>query len=396
MKEEIMVQENNSVPKINVLVALDKASYNGKIHGGGRSFFNIVTRINQKRFNVIPCILRKEDSLKSLFEKHGVRVNYLGRGKFDPFVLFDFIRLIKSEKIHILHLNSFASHQFGRLAGAITGVPTIIHARGLTDYPYSWYQQISDWFLARFTDQAIAVSKIVKEAYIANRKIDGDKVIVMPNGVPLEEFKPLPAEQRREIKRRLGIKPDHQVVGTVTRFIELKGNRYFLEAAAKVLQILPNTNFLVVGDGPLFQELKKLSRQLKLENHVFFTGFSDNVPAILSIIDVKVVSSLSEGFGNILVEAMSMGKAIVATNVAGLKEIVTDGKTGLLVPPRDPQAMAEQIIYLLQHEKERNRLELKSQDESRKYALDVYIRNLEKVYEEVAAKRVGEILKTEK
>ncbi|MFX0208429.1 MAG: glycosyltransferase family 4 protein [Candidatus Hodarchaeota archaeon] len=383
--------KNQTFSKINVLITTDKVGYEGNIHGPGRSFFNIVSGINQERFNVIPCILRRRDSLKWMFERKGIRVQYIERGELNPLAFFDLLRLIRDEKIHILHLNGYRSSILGRLAKTITGVLTIMHARGASDFygwkkikRYSWYQKVVDLFLAKFTDRVIAVSNEVKEVYVAQRKIDRRRVIVMPNAVSLEEFKPIGQQQYKRVKRCLGLDPDHWIVGTVTRFIEIKGTRYFLEAAAKVSRILPKTYFLIVGDGPLFQELKELSRRLRVDNSVIFTGFRKDIPQILSIFDVKVVSSLSEGSPNVLLEAMAIGKPIVATDVPGINEILKDGETGLLVPSRDPQAMAEKIIYLLRHEKERDRLGNRAHQESKKYALENYINHLESVYEQVA------------
>jgi glycosyltransferase involved in cell wall biosynthesis len=373
--------------RINVLVAIDKTGYNGNIHGGGRFFFNTVSRIDRELFNVIPCILRRENALKSEFEKQGIRVRYLGRGKFNPFVLFDFLKLIRDEKIHVLHLNSFSSQQFGRLAGIITGVPTIIHGHGI-DYCYSWYQQISDVFLAKFTNRVITVSASVKEDYIQRRKMDSKKVVVMPNGIPIEDFTPRPEPKCRDLKERLGIEPDCFVVGSVTRLREEKGNRYLLEAAAEVLKVFPKTYFLLVGDGPLMNELRQLAQQLGIEQNVIFTGFQQDVASMLSIFDIKVIASLTEGHPLALLEAMAMGKAVVSTEVGGIKEILREREAGLLVPPREPQAMADKIIYLLQHEQERTNLGTMAYQESRKYGLDAYMRDLERVYEMVAGKLV--------
>src|SRR5262245_10045532 len=157
--------------KVNVLIALDKTGYDGSVHGGGRFFFDIISRINRERFNVIGCILRRDDSLKAELERQSVRVKYLQRSKFNPLVFFDFLQLIKNENIHVLHLNSFTSHQLGRLAAIIAGVPSIVHAHGTTDFPSSLLQRLFDGFLARFTDQLIAVCNEAKEVYVERRKI---------------------------------------------------------------------------------------------------------------------------------------------------------------------------------------------------------------------------------
>lgn len=372
----------------NVLIAIDHVTYDGNMHGGGRFFFDVVSRINPDKFHVVACVLRKEDSMRSVFERQGIQIRYLGRGRLDPFVLFDLVRIIRSERIHVLHLHGYGSQIFGRVAGVLTGASTIIHGHGIDFYPSS-LQEFTDRCLSRFTARAIAVSAWVKEDYVQRRKMDPSKVLVMRNGIPIENFVPIAEQERREIKQGLGIQCGYCVVGTVTRLREEKGNRYFLEAAAEVLKVCPKTYFLLVGDGPLLNELRELAERLGIGQKVIFAGFQQDVARMLSIFDVKVIASLTEGLSLAVLEAMAMGKAVVATAVGGNGELLRDGETGLLVPPRDPEALAEKIICLLRNEQERARLGRRAHEESRRYGLDGYVRDLEIVYEEVAGKRVN-------
>ena len=377
-----MRKENNS-KKINVLIAVDHASYNGNIHGVGRFLLDVLPKVDRTRFKVILCILRNDESLKARLGRDGIRTIQLRRKKFDPLALYDFVRIIEKESIHVLHLHQYASSNFGRIAGKIKGVPTIIHAHGV-DENYPWYQWIADSFLAGAASQVIAVSGAVKKACIDNRKINPDRIIIMPNGIPIDNLKPLSEEECDKVKARFGLKREYQIVGSITRLREEKGNLYLLEAAVRVLSVLPNTYFFIAGDGPLLEELSSLCRQWGIIQNVIFAGFCRDIREILSIFDIKVLSSLYEGLGYAILEAMAMCKPILATNVNGINEILRDGETGLLVPPRDPDSMAKKIIHLLQHEEKRTLFGMKAQKESLKYALDTYIENLESLYEKLA------------
>lgn len=365
--------------KINVLVAIDHVGYNGHLHGAGRVFFNIISRVDRERFDVVPCILRKNDSSILPAAGQDRRIRYLGRKRLDPRTLYDFLKLIRDHRIDVLHLHQYGASIFGRIAGALTGVPVILHAHGV-DHSGAWYHQCIDRALAPFTASAIGVSRVA----LIKRRMEPDRAVLMANAVALEEFQRVPADASRALKRRFGIEPGHWVIGSVTRLWEQKGNKYLLHAAREILDVVPNAYFLLVGTGPLLGELQALARQLGIEQKVIFAGFFEDVPAMLSIFDIKVISSLWEGFPVALLEAMAMGKPIVATRVDGIKEFLDGGDAVYLVPPKDPHGIAERVIYLLQHEEERKRLSMRSLQESRKYSLDVYMKDLERIYQEVA------------
>ena len=371
--------------RINVLFVADHLGYAGKMHGVGRLFSNALPRFNKNKYNVIPCVLRKKDALNDLFISQGIKIRYLGKTKFDPSTFITLLKIIKEEKIDILHLHQYGSSNFGRLAGFVAGVPVIIHSHD-TDPNYPFYQRIADLILAHFTDKVIAVSESAKESTIKKRSIREDKVVVMHNAIPLEEFHELTPDQKEKERRSLGINPDYKIIGTVTRLRWEKGNKYFLEAASEVLKLFPKTVFLIVGDGPLREELQNLSKKLNIEENVIFYGFSRNTQRFYSIFDIKVMASVTEASPFTLLEAMAMRKAIVATEVGGLKEILKDGETGLLVPAKDSRMLAQKIIYLLENGQALERLARSAKKESKVYDIDLYIKKLENEYEDLLIK----------
>ena len=371
-----------NLSRINVLFVADHLSYEGKMHGGGRFFWNVLPRFNKNKYNVILCVLRKKNALNDLFMSQGINIRYLGKAKFDPSTFITLRKIIKEEKIDILHLHQYGASNFGRLAGLIAGVPVIIHSHD-TDPNYPLYQRIADLILAHFTDRVIAVSESAKESTIKKRSIQEGKVIVLYNAIPLEEFHELTPEQKEEERRRLGINPDYKIVGTVTRLREEKGNKYLLEAAVEVLKVFPKTVFLIIGDGPLREELQNLCKQLNIDENVILYGFSGDIQKFYSIFDIKVITSVNEGFSFALIEAMAMGRAIVATDVGGPKEILKDGETGLLVPMKDSGMLARKIISLLENGQELERLARNAKKESKNYDINLYVRELERQYEDL-------------
>ena len=161
--------------------------------------------------------------------------------------------------------------------------------------PIQTAQKVADYFLSHFTHKAIAVSGSVKESCINKRKISADRIHVLQNGISLEYFSTPVAERIQKERDRLGIRINSRVVGTVTRLREEKGTRYFIESAQRILRIFPKTIFLIAGDGPLKEELYDLTVTLGIRDKVVFAGYCEDIPAILSILEIVVIPSLTEG-----------------------------------------------------------------------------------------------------
>lgn len=368
--------------RLNVLWLVDHLGYDGFMHGAGKYYLNTIPLINKSKFDVTLCVLRKKDNLTKLFEDQGIRIHHLGRGKFDPLTLLDLIKLVKEEKINLIHAHGYGAANFGRLAGVLTGVRTIVHAHD-DDRNYPLYQKFADHLLSGSTDKAIAISESVKESCVRKRRIKEDKLSVMHNGIPLGNFSAVEEERIQKERNRLGVQSGVKVVGTIARLREEKGTRYLIESAPMVLEAFPETLFLIVGDGPLREELESLSRQLGVDRSVIFAGFCQDIPAILSIFDIAVIPSLTEGSSVALLEEMAMGKPIIATSVGGIKEVLIEGETGLFVSSKDSKALAERIIYLLKDEDEARRLGMKAKEESKKYDINLYVKRLEEHYSEL-------------
>lgn len=369
----------NYPAKMNVLWLVDHLGNDGILHGAGMYYLNIIPRLDPDRFQIHLCVLRKRDELTGRFEERHITVHHLGRNKLDPLTFFDVKRIVNQANIDLIHAHGYGSSNFARLVGAICGTPAIIHAHD-DDKNYPWYQKTADSLLSRYTDKAIAVSESVKAACVAKRKVDADKVVVLHNGIQLDKFVPPAPEQVREVREQWQIDPAERVVGVIGRLREEKGTRYFVEAAVDVLQKYPQTRFFIAGDGPLRQELEALARELGVAAQVTFAGFCQDIPAILALLDVVVVPSLTEGSPLAVLEAMAMGKPIVATSVGGTKEILENGKTGLLVPAGDHKALAKQILLLLQDESQKSYLGRNAFQVSRHYGLDTHLKTIEQIY----------------
>ena len=368
--------------KINVLWLVDHLGYDGVLHGAGKYYLNTIPFFNENEFNVVLCVVRSEDNLTKYFLDKGINIKHLGRNKYDPRTLFDIIKLIKSMDISLIHSHGYGADNFGRVVGVLSGIPTIVHAHD-DNSNYPLHQNLVDILLKGFTKKAIAVSESVKESCIRKRRINKGKLSVMHNGIPFDDFIALEKDQIQKEKERFNIKPGTKVIGTVARLREEKGVRFIIESAPKLLDIFPDTIFFIAGDGPLREELENLSKDLGVYDKIIFAGFRSDIAAVLSIIDIFVAPSLTEGSPIGILEAMAMGKPIIATNVGGIKEILKDGETGLFVPSKDPKLLAEKIVHLLKNENIASCLGKKAKEESKKYNINFYISNIEKLYLEL-------------
>jgi glycosyltransferase involved in cell wall biosynthesis len=174
----------------------------------------------------------------------------------------------------------------------------------------------------------------------------GHKITVIPNGVNGDGSDGSPREVI-DLRRQWSIPEDAFVVGTVARFFWKKGYEYFLHMAAAVLKERSNVYFVTIGDGPLKQDMERMAVELGIAPQVIFTGWQSNAAAKTQTFDLYACTSIIEGMSNALLEAMARGLPVVASSAGGNKEIVIHDVTGYLVPPGNPQAMAEAILSII-------------------------------------------------
>lgn len=367
---------------LRVLWATDRIGYGSHLHGPGRRLLSIMPHVDPAAVRISACVLRAEDAeLSRLFETKGISLRHLGRHRLDPRTIASLVRIIREEAIDLLHLTGYGASNFGRIAAALMGIPAIVH---VTDHYYPWYQHVADRLLGRWTAAVITVSNsVARNSPMFRDGRLGSRVTVIQNAIDLEEFAPAPAEVSRRMRSALGIRPDQLVVGYVGRLHEEKGLLHLVAGAPAILRAMPDTCFLLVGDGPQRDELRALVGRLGLERNFILEGFRADVAAVLSMLDVVVLPSLTEGFPNVALEAMAVGRAIVASRVEGIQEIVVDDETGLLVPPADPEALAASIVRLLEQPTERARLAKGARAASLQYRPDGYVRALMNVYRRV-------------
>jgi glycosyltransferase involved in cell wall biosynthesis len=366
---------------LNVLQVCDHLGWDGsRMHGVKRLFAWMIPRFDKQRFNVSLVSLRKRDVSEETLDALGIEIEYLHRSKFDPATLPALLKIIDRRRVDILHLHGYGATTFGRLAGAIRGLPTILHEHAnLTDTP--WFQKVADRVLEPYTDLAIAVSESTAEFVRHARHVRPERVKVVYLGAPLDEFGVCRTAGEIETARAaLGIAPGEFAVGTITRLHESKGNSYLVDAAARVLAERPTARFYLVGEGPLRPALEAQAQALGLGDRFVFVGFAKDVAAVLSAFDLSVFPSLWEGTPLTVFEALAMGKPIVATDADGLRDVLRADETARIVPRRDVSALAAAIVRMIDYPDERARFAAAAASAGRQFGIDAFVRKMERLY----------------
>jgi len=265
-----------------------------------------------------------------------------------PWALWKLVKIFRQWNIDIVHVNDYWWAPLAYLAAKICRIPVIVHIR----------QQIGPVRIKQYwlnkPDYLFPVSKDI-ENVVLSMAVTPSRVHVIYSGVDLDRF--CQTENQPEFRQRYGLKGNQLIIGTVANLFPRKGYEFLLEALVEIKDAIPDICCFIVGEGPeaYQQKLFQLVEKRQLRPHVIFAGFQKNVHEFVNAFDVFVLPSLMEGFGIALLEAMAMSKPIVACRVGGIPEVITDGVTGVLVPPKDSHALAKAIVLLITDKKAKRR-----------------------------------------
>jgi len=332
----------------------------GSMGGGQRHILTILNQVENKMFSFgIVC------GSKGYFYESVEAMNipaFIVSMKYFPDVniIRDLIKIIRIFRPDIIHTHGGIAGFWGRLAGIIYGEVKIVHTyHGIhyLHYPSFVRRKLFsyiDRILLHYTDLIICVSKSDEYRGELVGVVDSKKCLYIPNGIDIKSF-----TQQIDVpneKHSIGIFPDSLVVGMIGRLHPEKGHRYFLDAASKIVSKYTNVEFVILGDGELSENLRDMAVQLGIASRTHFLGFRNNIVNYLHTMDIIVFPSLWEGHPFSLLEAMAAGKAIVASNIDSIREVLKDGMTGILVPPKDSTSIAQAIGALLDSKEERDRI----------------------------------------
>ena len=259
-------------------------------------------------------------------------------------------RYLIEHRIDVVHTHRYKDTVLGAIAAKIAGVPHVVRTmHGLREpmtvwnrFKFGLYESIDNFMLRAAADRVIAVSNRMSGALMANG-LKAARIATIHNGIDLRTI--VPVKAREEIRRELGL-GDAIVIGTAGRLDAVKGQDTLLHAAKLILEQEPRARFVIAGDGPLEHDLKALASRLGIDHACRFLGARSDVHAVIAAMDVFTLPSLSEGLPMAVLEAMSLSRPVVVSNVGGLPEVIRHRESGMLVPPADANALASACLEL--------------------------------------------------
>lgn len=296
--------------------------------------------------------------------------------------IFSLRSLIKRNKINIVHANGAMSLQVP-LAAKIGGAKLIWHLNDINTPKR--LKNLLFPFLHFLPDKVVVSAKAVKSYYFGEESAHTNDVTILYPPVDTNKFHP--NYNAEEYRIEFGLKESDKVVGIVGNINPAKGYEYFFHATKLIKESFPQVKFLIVGkrletQEKYWQKLQSLITNLRIEKDVILAGLRTDIPQIMNIMDIFVTSSTSESFSMVTAEAMACAKPVVATRVGGVPELVIEGKTGILVPPKDPEAIAEAVLYLLNHPREAKEMGLKGRKRAIEYFdLEICTQRHKELYE---------------
>lgn len=275
---------------------------------------------------------------------------------------FDLKTYFKKSNFDVVHTHSSKAGIIGRAAAWTVGVPFVVHTiHGQAFHKYEWWWKnffyvLLERYASKRCHKIFAVAQAMIDQAVKNKTAQREKCKVVYSGMEIELF--LNAKSDLDLKKKLGIKPNALVVGTLARLFYLKGYNHIVKIARELIQKVPNTMFLLIGDGILKNSLKKEIANAKLEEHFVFAGLisPEQIPNYLSIVDVLVHLSLREGLPRSVVQALASGKPAVAFNLDGTPEVLINGKTGYITEPHEIDKITNHLIALLLNKKLREEM----------------------------------------
>ncbi|QEF98720.1 Putative glycosyltransferase EpsD [Stieleria maiorica] len=309
--------------------------------------------------------------------------------------LIELIKIIRRGKYDLVHTHNSKGGILGRLAAWICRTPIIIH----TIHGFAFHSSETPWrrklfihlerWAAKVTDRLIVISQPLQDWGLRVGIGHEDQYTKIYSGIEIDKFK-CDCDQT-DLRKSLGLRQDDLVIGLVAKLWDGKGHAVAINALSKLVRSYPSAKLVIVGEGYLRDELETQTSDLKLQDHVVFTGFRSDIPNLNAMFDIAILASDFEGMGRVLLEAMVMGRPVVASDVGGIPDVVDDGTTGILVPPGNIDELAGALATLLADPTLREKMGRAAYARiTQKFSSETMVRQIRDVYLETAnSKRAG-------
>lgn len=343
--------------------------------GAEKLLLYYLKNLDSKKYEMYVCCLReKPDDLISEISKYANVTNLKIRNKFNPLVILKLLKLIKSINPDLIHTHLVQPRIYTTIAYLFFNHAIIVTQKHNTVNPRKHHIFILLEMLSILVNKkVIAISQSVKNSLIKYELVPPGKIYVLPNCIDYQIFNKVTEFRSKSTEKQI-------IIGTVGRLERQKGTKYLLMAMKIILLDNPNVKLEIIGEGSLLDELKKISCKLHISNSVNFFGKFVDVKPFYNRMDIFVLPSIYEGFGIVLLEAMATGVPVVATNVDGIKEVIIDMNNGILVPARNPKAIADAVIRIINDSDLRKKLIDEGFKRAKMYDVKEHVMKLDNFY----------------
>jgi glycosyltransferase involved in cell wall biosynthesis len=367
---------------LGVLFLCDHLGYaRGVVHGVTTYYQQVLPRLARKNVRLKVCFLRQYHDAAQTLMHHGVSPAFFRRRKWDPRALSDVMRTVRQQRLDVIHAAGMKSMLLARLAARLTGARCVIHIHD-AQKPMAPVG-LSQRHLAPWTDAAIGVSNETCRFARAVMGIAPHKVHRLHNAVDLTPYDVLASDVKTQVRGEVGIEQNVPLIGLVGRLAYQKDPQSAIQQLQSIREHVPNSQLLLVGDGPDRAACEAFTEALNLNEAVHFAGQRRDMPRMLSALDVLMMPSRWEGLPFVGIEAMAAGLPIVAYDVGGLSELIHHGTDGLLVAPGDEKAMTQQLIALLSDADWHGQLSAQARRRSREFGVDQHVQHLLALYNSI-------------
>jgi len=361
-----------------VMILADHLGYAGGVpHGVTTYLLNVLPQLAACGLELTVCFLREPHPAARALPARGIHPLFLDARKWDPTVVWRVAALARRNGVRLLHATGVKGTLVGRIAARLVGARTLLHVHDLND-PGAALSALGR-LLARPTDAAVCVSEAVRELTLSRYHVPASRIRIAPNGIPLEALRGAAGERSR-VRAELGIEAGRPVLAIIGRLHPVKGHRAMIGMLPSIVRGCPRALLLVIGDGPERAACEALVGSLGMSRHVRFLGRRDDVPRLLSAVDLVVMPSRSEGLGLAAIEALAAARPVIAFAVGGLPEVVIDGVNGRLLPAGDSEAFANAVVDTLHDTARRFAYARGAAASARGFGLEEHVRRLIECY----------------
>lgn len=322
---------------VHIIPTLDRS-------GAEKQLVLLAQGLKARGFEPHVIVLTRDGPLRADLESSGVEVTRIGkRTRLDPGAFLRLVRVLRALRPEIVQTWLFAANSYGRAAALRAGVGRMVASERSVDPWKSGWQFALDRWLARRTARIVVNSRGTRDFYVAHG-LPPEKFTIIPNAVLPAAA---PALSRGELLAELGLPPESRLIADIGRLWPQKRHHDLIWAADLLKVVRNDVHLLIVGCGPLRHKLERYRRQVEIEDRVHFLGHRDDVARWLGLVDVLWLGSGYEGQPNVVLEAMAAGVPVVASDLAGTRELVVPEETGYLVPVGDRAGFARMTQKIL-------------------------------------------------